>query len=218
MQKRNLIVFDIDGTLTDSVRIHQDAFRKALTHIGVKQFNDAFGSYMHHTDSHIAKVIYENATGNIFDTTIAGQFESCLYDLVCSGEIAEIAGAGRMIRDIETLTDFGICYTTGSLLRPARQKLERIGVRYAPAQLVASDQIEEREKIVEQAIANAMLHYGTDRFERILSFGDGLWDLKTARNLSLEFIGIGDANRQLLQDHGMTRHYSDFRELRADML
>jgi beta-phosphoglucomutase-like phosphatase (HAD superfamily) len=56
-KKKNLIVFDIDGTLADSVNIHQEAFKQSLNLIGVKEFNDKFGAYLHHTDSHIAKVI-----------------------------------------------------------------------------------------------------------------------------------------------------------------
>lgn len=48
---------------------------------------------------------------------------------------------------------------------------------------------------------------------RIISFGDGLWDLKTANNLSLEFIGIGCSNEAVLKGSGMKKHYADFSEI-----
>lgn len=214
MKKRNLVVFDIDGTLTDTVEMHQNAFRKSLRLIGVEQFNDAFGTYLHHTDSHIAKVIFEGATNRAFDRSVSERFENHLYDLLSPQEIKEISGSGQIIREIETQTDFGICYATGSLFKPAKRKLESIGVDFSPLQLVASNDIEERENIVAKAIRNAQEHYGTERFERIISFGDGLWDLKTALHLSLEFIGIGNKNEQILRENGMSKHFPDFHGLK----
>ena len=68
--------------------------------------------------------------------------------------------------------------------------------------LVASDNIYEREEIVKRAIVNAQAFYNIDRFERTISLGDGLWDLKTAKHLNIEFIGIGDKNREILINNG----------------
>lgn len=212
-QKKKLIVFDIDGTLTDTVEIHQQAFRQSLGLIGVATFNDAFGSYKHHTDVHIAKVIFELATGRDFDTVILESFENHLYDLIVLHDIKAIRGARQMIEAIEKDTDFGICYATGSLYKPAKLKLERLGIDFAPIQLVASNELEEREQIVAKAIEQAKEYYGVDQFERTISVGDGLWDLKTARNLSLEFIGIGAVNEQILKANGMEKHFLDFHKL-----
>jgi beta-phosphoglucomutase-like phosphatase (HAD superfamily) len=55
LKKKNLIVFDIDGTLTDSVKVHQKAFTEMLLEIGVRQVNAEYKSFKHHTDSYIAK-------------------------------------------------------------------------------------------------------------------------------------------------------------------
>ena len=64
--KNNLIVFDIDGTLTESVEIHQKGFINALTHLGVQNIDSNFKEYKHHTDSFIAKEIYENDKSSPF--------------------------------------------------------------------------------------------------------------------------------------------------------
>lgn len=218
IKKRNLIVFDIDGTLTDTVDIHQNAFRKSLNLIGVEKFNDAFGTYKHHTDSHIAKSIFEFVTTRTFDEAIIESFENYLYEQIEQNEIKEIPGSKQIINDIETQTDFGVCYATGSLFKPAKLKLESIGVNFESIQLVASNAIEEREGIVEAAIKNAQEYYQVEKFDRILSFGDGLWDLKTANNLSLEFVGIGKANEQLLRDNGMIKHFYNFEGFNIDEL
>lgn len=209
-KKKNLIVFDIDGTLTDSVKVHQEVFIKSLHSIGVDKFNDKFGTYKHHTDSHIAKVIYETSTNKIFEKNEQTLFENMLYDSISKHDIKEIKGAKNIIKQIEAETDFGVCYATGSLFRPAKYKLEKIGIEFNSDLLIASDVIEEREKIVEKAIATSLKYYQLEKFERIISFGDGLWDLFTAKNLSLEFVGIGETNEGILRQNGMERYFVDF--------
>lgn len=42
MTKNNFIVFDIDDTLTDTVAIHQNAFRKSLQAMRIPVFLDSF--------------------------------------------------------------------------------------------------------------------------------------------------------------------------------
>lgn len=210
MKKKGLIVFDIDGTLTDTVDIHHAAFRESLKLIDVPEFKGAFGIYEHHTDSHIVRKIFEHATKKTFEGSLMKKFEEHLEEKIRQCKIEEVKGAVQMIQKIEDQGTFGVCYATGSLLKPAVLKLEGIGIRFNPAQLVASNSMEEREKIVAEAIKNAGLYYGMEKFDRIISFGDGLWDLKTAENLAIEFIGIGEKNKKLLTDNGMRRHYNDF--------
>lgn len=213
LHKKNLIVLDIDGTLTDTVDIHQSAFKKSLNLIGVKEFNDKFGSYRHHTDSFIAKVIYETNTSKKFDKKTSQVFENHLYEIISETTINEITGAKNFVNHIENQTDFGICYATGSMYLPAKHKLEKIGLNFTLDLLVASNEIEEREKIVEAAIEKSLKHYKVDRFERIITFGDGIWDLLTAKNLSLEFVGIGKRNQEILINNGMKKHFYDFSQL-----
>jgi len=186
--------------------------------IGVEEFNDKFGTYKHHTDSHIAKVIYESATKNEFDLGKQRAFENHLYEIISSHNIPEISGAKKLITYLENETDFGVYYATGSLYKAAKYKLEQIGVAFHPRLLVASDEIKEREKIIEQAIANSSKHYKVEKFERIISFGDGIWDLLTAENLKIEFIGIGLANQETMRQKGTARHYNDLASMNLEEL
>jgi phosphoglycolate phosphatase-like HAD superfamily hydrolase len=202
LKKKNLIVFDIDGTLTDSVKVHQKAFTEMLLEIGVRQINAEYKSFMHHTDSYISKEIFETDRNEKFSAKKNIEFENGLYKKIKSQEILEILGAKKLIEYLDTNSDFGICFATGSLRRPAIHKLESIGVKFDESLLVASDNIYEREEIVKRAIVNAQAFYNMDRFERTISLGDGLWDLKTAKQLNIEFIGIGDKNREVLINNG----------------
>lgn len=50
--------------------------------------------------------------------------------------------------------------------------------------------------------------------QKVISVGDGLWDLKTAQNLQLAFIGIGEGPKAgLLTDLG-AEVFADFNALR----
>ncbi len=215
MKTKNLIVFDIDGTLTDSVKIHQKAFAEMLFEIGVEKINSEFQSFKHHTDSFIAKEIYETTLDMPMSEAKRIEFEKGLTKKISRQEINEITGAKQLIGVLENETDFGVCYATGSLRRPALHKLRSIEVEFNKKQLVASDLIFERENIVENAIRNAMEYYTVENFDRIIAVGDGLWDLLTARNLGLEFIGIGVANKEALIHNGAKIVYEDLSEFKV---
>lgn len=214
MEKKHLIVFDIDGTLANSVALHQAAFTAALYKMGVESIDSNFKAYKHHTDSYIAKVIYENDRKEIFSASKIEVFESLLTDLILKSKIDEIAGAKKLVEYLENQTDYAVCYATGSLRKPAIYKLNSIGVSYNEKQLVAANHLHERETIVQTAINQAQQFYQVEKFERIISFGDGLWDLMTANNLNIEFVGIGSSNKKLLEKHGVKHHYLDFKEMK----
>ncbi|MEM9992221.1 MAG: HAD family hydrolase [Bacteroidota bacterium] len=212
MKKKHLIVFDIDGTLTDSVKPHQKSFINALHQIGVKTVNSNFSAYKHHTDSYIAKVIYEQELKRDFSNKVIKDFEQYLLDEIKGFTINEIAGAKSLINRLRSKSEFAICYATGSLMKPAKYKLDLVGIDYPQELLVASNEIHERENIVSKAIKNATDFYCVDHFERITSVGDGLWDLKTANNLNIEFIGIGQSNKEEMINNGMTTHFQTLEE------
>lgn len=216
MRKKNLIVFDIDGTLTDSVKSHQKAFVEMLSEIGVKEISLEFKSFKHHTDTFIAKEIYEADCNMPFSEDKLCEFESGLTQKISCEIINEIDGAKKLIEILENTTDFGVCYATGSLRRAAEYKLKSIGINFDKKQLVASDNIYEREKIVGEAIKFATLYYKAEKFERIISVGDGLWDLLTAKNLGLEFIGIGLINKKVLIENGAEVVYENLTNFKLE--
>lgn len=209
MKKKNLVVFDIDGTLVDSVSIHQKGFVQALKQMGVQSIDSNFKTYRHHTDSYIAKEIYEKDKKEEFSSAMLERFETLLYDFMKEHAFSPIIGAKVLVDQIDNKTDFAVAYATGSLLRPAQLKLESIGLNVRNACLVASNQIEDREGIVSEAITRAEILHET-KFKRVISVGDGLWDLKAAGNLNLEFRGVGEKNKEVLIRNGMKYHSIDF--------
>lgn len=216
MEKRKLIVFDIDGTLTDSVKIHHEAFYTSLHELGVEHIDYDFKEYKHYTDSFIAGTIYEKDRNEAFSESKIALFEDLLLKNMISSSVKEIEGAKALLEFLKTQEDTGICFATGSLLRPAKFKLESIGVDFDESLLVASNDILERENIVQGAINNALEYYQVKEFSEIVSVGDGLWDLRTAANLNLDFIGIGRENREVLKTNGAKRLYDNLKNYRED--
>lgn len=215
MKKKSLIIFDIDGTLTDSVKEHQKAFREALFDIGISEISSEFNSFKHHTDSFISKEIFEHNQKSTFSTEMRKHFQSCLFNRIKVISFNEIKGAKKLIEKLQKETEFGICYATGSLRKPAEHKLKSIGIEFKEWQLVASDKIYERENIIEQAIMNSSENYNVEKFERVISVGDGIWDLKAAENLKLEFIGVGATNREFLLQKGARRVLKNLTEFKV---
>jgi beta-phosphoglucomutase-like phosphatase (HAD superfamily) len=216
MKKKNLVVFDIDGTLTDTVQIHQAAFDAAMGEIGMSSSDRDYDTFEHHTDSYIARTIFEIWTDLDFSPKIIDYLEGKLMEqLKWAGSFSEIKGAKQVIEDLEEKTDYGVCFATGSLLKPAKYKLDIIGISFDEKLLVASNEIEEREGIVTKAIEQAKEYYQQDNFEHIISVGDGKWDIETAYNLSLDFIGIGKKNKEVFIHNNSLAYMDDLRSFSA---
>ena len=215
---KTLLIFDIDDTLTKSSEIHIQAFIESLHELGVEKMDTNFREYLHHTDSYVSKTIYEKELWQPFTEQIKAQFEKLLSNKMAEEEINEIPGASHFIKEVRKNKSIAVCFATGSLRRPAIQKLQSIGVGFDDQLLTASDRLLKRESIVKKAIAEAKKFYHVDSFERIISFGDGLWDLKVAENLGLEFIGIGLKNKGILLEQGCSKYFDDFRIISLEQL
>jgi phosphoglycolate phosphatase-like HAD superfamily hydrolase len=207
--KNRLAIFDIDGTLIDSVLQHQSAFLKALEKFGLFSFNNNWSDYKHHTDNFIFKTIFEaqfktNTTVNDLD-----RFEDILSEFVTeatiTNKVVEIRGAKYFLEQIAN--DFDIVFATGSLLKPAKYKLQQTEITIDEKLIVAANKILSRDELVLKSIETAKHFYTTENYEQIISFGDGLWDYETAKNLNIDFIGIGNSK---LQEYGVINFFSDF--------
>ncbi|MCJ8288794.1 MAG: HAD hydrolase-like protein [Crocinitomicaceae bacterium] len=211
----NLIVFDIDDTLTKSEDQHQLAFVKTMKEFGISQINENWKEYAHHTDSYILKENYENNFPKPFEFNFIEDFESRMTELILElSPVTEIKGAKTMIDYLANETDYAISFATGSLLKPAFVKLNQAGINYEEQLLVGSNGIFEREGIVQESIEQAKAFYKVDSFNEIISIGDGIWDLKTARNLGIHFIGIGLKNYADFENEKIKLHIENWTEFR----
>lgn len=100
---------------------------------------------------------------------------------------------------------------TGAWARSAKFKLEAAGLpRNLP--LASADDAHQRNAIVRRAIARAVGDNVT--LNRTVLIGDALWDLVTAKTLSIPFVGIASGDRAgQLRRAGGTHIFPDFTNL-----
>ena len=207
----NLIVFDIDDTLTRSEYQHQLAYVHSMKAMGIEKIDQNWKRYTHHTDSFILKENYEDNFEHPFDLGLVADFESNMTQIIEGlDRVREIPGAGAMIDHLRKEKQYAIAFATGSFLKPAYLKLEQANLWFDTRLVAASNQFYSREEIVGDAIERAKEYYKCDHFDQIISVGDGIWDLKTAQNLGLKFIGVGLKNLKDFEDAGIQVHTADW--------
>jgi phosphoglycolate phosphatase-like HAD superfamily hydrolase len=212
MQPKNrLAIFDIDDTLTDSLSVHQTAFVHALEEMGLVDFDTNWSSYKHHTDTYIFDTIFLLQFGRNTTKDDIDNFENALEKYVAitvaTNPFGEIKEAGYFLDTLTHHSEFDIVFATGSLMKPAIQKIRLTKIPINGNLISAANEIRTREELVLNAIEKAKDHYGNEHYEQIISFGDGLWDYETAKKLNIDFIGIGNSK---LLDHGVTNFFPDF--------
>lgn len=211
MKKKNLIVFDIDDTLTKSENQHQTAFVEAMISSGITNIDKDWKSYKNMTDSYILKKNYERNFNKEFDFSMMPEFEKKMTEhLLSLPETKEILGAKAIVDFFMNETDYAICFATGSLLEPALIKLQQAEINFIPDVIETASSFYTREEIVKSAIEKAKKYFQVDDFETIISVGDGIWDFKTAHNLGVHFLGIRNKNLEDFQQHNIKSHIVDW--------
>jgi len=210
---KKLIVFDIDGTLTDSLSVYHKAVIKSLKMMGIKEVDTNFSNYKYHTDSYTVKFNYENYFKKAYTPTLLDQFENLIMDeLKNHPTIAEINGAKKCV-DSLLKAGFSIAFATGSLPKPAILKLQQCNIWHHKSLIATSKISFAREPFVLRSIEMAKKYFNISAYDKIYSVGDGIWDLQTAQRLNLEFIGIGTRNKKELLELGCKTYFDDLTEL-----
>ena len=213
MKKKNLIVFDIDDTLTKSENQHQQSYVDAMLHLGITEINQDWKAYKNMTDSYILKKNFETNFKKDFNMkSFIPEFENKMTELFLElPKTKEIKGATKIVDFFMKETNYAICFATGSLLKPALIKLEQANMNFVPNLVEASNDFYTREEIVTSAIRKAKAYFSVNEFQNIISVGDGIWDLRTAKNLGIHFLGIRDKNLKDFQEENIKSHIRDWR-------
>lgn len=102
---------------------------------------------------------------------------------------AGISGAADIFAHLRSAR-WHVALATGGWGESAAVKLRAAGVVASNVPMGCADDAESREDIVRIAWRRAEDSAGT-RFRRVVSVGDAVWDVRTARSLGLPFVGIG---------------------------
>ena len=220
----NLAIFDIDGTLTQTDHVDDVCFVQALADaFGITDISTDWAGYPHTTDSAIISYVFQDCLNRRPDESELQKFKTHFVSLLDDHRaadtslFAEIEGAGFMLRRLNQEPAWRVAIASGGWRVSATLKLRIAGIDVDQFPAAFADDGFSREEILKTAVLRSQKRYQQARFERIVSVGDGLWDVRTARNLNFAFLGIGnDRGKEKLLRAGarhVLRDFSDYDEL-----
>ncbi len=219
-----LAIFDIDGTLTNTNSVDNECFVKALAEAhAITEIVQDWATYPHTTDSGITLHIFQERFGRNPEETELGKFKCCFVNMLSeqyrsnSSSFAEIAGASIALNRLKRESDWAVAIATGCWRESALLKLRaaKIDIDGIPA-AYAEDGL-SREEILRAAVSQSVEQYRVSSFEKIVSIGDGLWDVRTARRLNFTFLGIGSGESAAMLHQAGAKHviedFADYGQL-----
>lgn len=209
-----LAVFDLDGTLIGLNPIDDEAFAAAFRdELGIDCTTLEWSQFQYVTNAGIAGALVE-AIEESRRADALTRVRSRFFDLLERGssergwEFIPIAGAADLVGRLPHAEWRGVI-ATGCWRSSVEIKLRSSGLG-ALLPFVCSDDDRSREGIVRRAIALAAELYGAE-FERVVMIGDAVWDVRTAANLALPFVGVATPERELvLRSAGAMHFVRDF--------
>jgi len=216
-----LALFDIDGTLTKTISADEICFTRAYQlALGVDKINTDWSVYRHCTDSWIALEIIQDQfqrdplTGEVAHVKAAYVGQLRQAQARDPDFFLPIPGAREMLEKLLSLKEWAVGIATGGWEPSARFKMKSAGMGDFDIPYSTADDAFSREDILRIAIEKARLAWNRDRFDRIVSIGDGTWDVICARELGIPFLGIADGQQeQRLRELGAEVIVPDYRDL-----
>ena len=213
-----LVIFDIDGTLTDTNSSDNACFLQAFKEsLGICDLNEDWTSYSYSTDSGIVREILEKHRGSVSGKDVEllkTRFVELLVGHFTSQPIRPIRGAAEILRHLTKEPDWFFAIATGGWKESALLKLRTAQIGIGEAPFASSDEICAREDIL-RAVINKAEKFHPEPFERIVYVGDATWDVATAIEMGLPFVGIASGlRRQQLLKAGASHvleNYLDYR-------
>lgn len=185
------VIFDIDGTLLQSVSVDDDLYKASVTSVlGPVKFRPSISDYEFVTDSGIlTQIMIDNSCrpveGDIAE--IKAHFLSNLSSHISeNGPFCEIPGAKKILRTLRDSRKHSVAIATGGWLDTALLKLSSARFDLTDLPMATSDDSFDRTKIMRLALSRLGSGFGS-----VTYYGDGPWDSKACLKLGWEFVAVG---------------------------
>lgn len=202
------IVFDFDGVIADSERLHLRAYQEVLAPEGITMSNeDYFNRYLGYDDVGVFKAVGRDQNVAMDDRRVTELIErkgQRYESLTAAGEML-FPGAADFIRSAVAAA-VPIAIASGALTHEIEEVLERAGLLPLFPVIVGADQTEHSKphpQPYQTAFDRLRAHTGRDLItSRSVAIEDSRWGLVSARGAELRCVAV-------------TNTYSEA-ELRAD--
>jgi len=192
-----IAIFDIDGTLTDSYDADTRCYEAALAEAwGLEGFDLDWHDYTSSTDAGVAVEIHTARFGEPPSAERAQALEDA-FGRIWARDHADrsrpIDGAPALLAEVMAAPDFAVGIATGCWQSSAEMKLDGAGYPVDRLDLSTATHHPQRPDIVRRAIERQRARVGDAR--RVVYVGDGVWDIRAAKALGIEFVGVGAGER-----------------------
>ncbi len=210
-----LVVFDIDDTLTRSMVADTECFVRSLEDIlGFRDIDTDWSHYQHVTDAGIVSELFERHKGRPPTTNELSMFQSRFVDdlrkAVGLVPIEPVPGAQELLNALRSSPEHEIALATGAWRASALLKLGSAGLNVNGIHITSSDDHYSRTEILNRSVANSTGSNGNSAHSSVVYVGDGVWDATTCRKIGLPLIGIGvDQQADKLIELGAYRVFPD---------
>jgi len=209
----NLVMFDIDGTLTNTNEVDHLCFVQALSEILQRKATDTdWTQYEHVTDQGCLEEFILRNIGRPATRKESTRIKKRHIELL--GKYAEIKpelfrpipGAVEILEDLKIRPEVKIGLATGAWLESAIIKLRTAGFLHNHIPMATGSDAISRENIMTSAERKVVKIAGVNSFRTRTYVGDAPWDVQAANKLGYAFIGIADGSRA----HGLREAGSNF--------
>src|SRR5712692_4388757 len=195
----HLVMFDIDGTLTETMKVDEEYFVRSFKDVfGFADIDTDWSHYPHTTDSGIFHDVFTSRIGRPPTAQDVSRFRQHFIQLLAAASsqspFAPVAGADRLLSRLARGASHRVSLATGSWRDSARLKMASAGMCFDDHPAASADDALERESIMELSKQRADEWYGRP-FADIVYVGDGVWDARACRAVGIPFIGIGTGGR-----------------------
>jgi len=211
----HLVMFDIDGTLTETMKVDEECFVRSLADVyGFTGVETNWLRYKHTTDSGIFHEIHLARTGRPPSVVEVSHFRQHFVALLgraaSNSAFATITGARQLLSGLADSAEYRVSLATGGWRDSARIKMASAGMCFDDYPAASADDAHDRESIVKISLQRAVVRHETP-FVSTIYIGDGIWDARACRALGIPFIGIGSGGRAVrLASEGAVRVFGDY--------
>ena len=208
-----LVIFDLDGTLTKTSAVDEICFVQAFADtLNIHRLSTNWLDYDHATDSAVTTQAFLKHFGREPQSTEISKVVERFLELLSrhhrldSTLFAEIPGATAFLIGLQQNSEWGMALATGGWKRSADFKIRAAGLPLDKLPAAFAEDGLSREAIVQAAIDRASAWYRCREFERIVSVGDAVWDIKAAKQMKLPFLGVAVEPRATALRENGARH------------
>lgn len=212
-----IAVFDIDGTLTDTMGVDIECYISAVREVVGIDVPEELDAYDEFTDAAVLETAcrlrdHPLPTSDVQRRTalrLAEMLEEALHST--PHRFRPIPGARDVFESLKR-AGWRVAMATGAWRPSAMVKLTGAEIPYEGVPLATSSEHRARTDIISRAVTEV----GGDGSGQVVYIGDGVWDGRAAAALGYGFIGIGAGDRQArLREVGAAAVFENLSDDRA---